>query len=104
VPDRLADLLAVAKPIPRAAVAPLRLGVPKRAEYGPGSSRHSVLPEVVGGVLEDHVHAALAVAVLQQVGDHRVVLLGLLLVAGARLRDDARDIADGGHELLLDRF
>ena len=51
VPDRLADLLAVAKAIPRAAVAPLRLGVPKRAEYGPGSSRNSGLPEGVGGVL-----------------------------------------------------
>src|SRR5512132_1991003 len=43
----------------------------------------SILPEVVRGVLEDDVDAARAVAVLEQVLDHRVVLAALLLVARA---------------------
>src|SRR5262245_11417925 len=64
--------------------------------------RPSVLPEVVGGVLEHDVDAAHAVAGLEEVLNHGVVLLGLLLVAGPRLRDDPADVAHGGHQLLLD--
>src|SRR5215813_15235527 len=55
----------------------------------------SVLPEVVGRVLEHDVDAARAVARLEQVLDHGVVLVGLLLVACPRLRDDAADVAHG---------
>src|SRR5213593_3433030 len=36
-------------------------------EAGTDRRRRSVLPEVVGGVLEHHVHAALAVARVEQV-------------------------------------
>src|SRR5262249_23468808 len=64
----------------------------------------SVLPEVVRGVLQHHVHARFAVAVFQQVLYHRVVLAALLFIAGARLGDDARDVAHRGHELLFDCF
>src|SRR5438132_3378235 len=66
--------------------------------------RRSVLPEVVGGVLEHDVHAALAIARVEEVLHHRVVLLRLLLVPRARLGDDAADVAHRRHELLLDRF
>src|SRR6266566_3098256 len=66
--------------------------------------RRSVLPEVVGGVLEHDVHAALAIARVEEVLHHRVVLLRLLLVTRARLGDDAADVAHRRHELLLDRF
>src|SRR5437899_1067665 len=51
----------------------------------------SVLPEVVGGVLEDHVDTARAVAVLEEVRHHGVVLAALLLVARAGLRDNPAD-------------
>src|ERR1700732_1365114 len=64
----------------------------------------SVLPEIVRRVLEYDVDARFAVAILQQVAHHRAVLLGLLLVAGARLGDDPRDIAYRGHQLLFVRF
>src|ERR1700732_2751863 len=64
----------------------------------------SVLPEIVRRVLEYDVDARFAVAILQQVAHHRAVLLGLLLVAGAGLGDDPRDVAYRGHQLLLDRF
>src|SRR6266404_6202679 len=64
----------------------------------------SVLPEVVGGVLQHDVHAALAVTRVEEVLHHRVVLLRLLLVPRARLGDDAADVAHRRHELLLDRF
>src|SRR6266478_3869598 len=66
--------------------------------------RRSVLPEVVGGVLEHDVHAALAIARVEEVLHHRVVLLRLLLVPRARLGDDAADVAHRRHQLLLDRF
>src|SRR6266404_9718307 len=66
--------------------------------------RRSVLPEVVGGVLEHDVHAALAIARVEEVLHHRVVLLRLLLVPRARLGDDAANVAHRRHELLLDRF
>src|SRR6266478_1128461 len=66
--------------------------------------RRSVLPEVVGGVLEHDVHAALAIARVEEVLHHRVVLLRLLLVPRARLGDNAADVAHRRHELLLDRF
>src|SRR5262249_26308302 len=64
----------------------------------------SILPEVIGGVLQHHVHARFTVAVFQQVLYHRIVLAALLFVAGARLRDNARDVAYRGHELLFDCF
>src|SRR5579875_1039525 len=63
-----------------------------------------VLPEIIGCILEHHVDARLAVAVVQQILDHGVVLVGLFLVTGASLGDDARDIAYRGHQLLFDRF
>src|SRR6185437_982316 len=63
-----------------------------------------ILPEIVGGVLEHHVDARFAVAILQQVAHHRAVLLGLLLVAGAGLGDDPRDVAHRGPQLLFDRL
>src|SRR5256712_7007625 len=66
--------------------------------------RRSVLPEVVGGVLEHDVHAALAIARVEEVLHHRIVLLRLLLVPRARLGDDAADVAHRRHELLLDCF
>src|SRR5206468_11330246 len=69
-----------------------------------GRRRRSVLPEIVGGVLEDHVDAALAVAGIEQVLHHRIVLGVLLLVPSARLGDDPADVAHGRHELLLDRL
>src|SRR5208282_3756336 len=50
------------------------------------------------------VDARFAIAVLEQVLDHRAVLVALLLVARARLRDNPRDIAHRGHQLLLDRL
>src|SRR5262245_40231380 len=52
---------------------------------GTDRRRRSVLPEVVGSVLQNHVDAALAVAGVEEVLHHRVVLGVLLLVAGARL-------------------
>src|SRR5213596_452035 len=66
--------------------------------------RRSILAEVVGGVLEHDVHAALAVTRVEEVLHHRVVLLRLLLVTRARLGDDTADVAHRRHELLLDRF
>src|SRR5262249_410184 len=62
----------------------------------------SVLPEVVGRVLEHDVDTARAVAGLEQVLHHGVVLVGLLLVARPSLRDDAADVTHGGYQLLLD--
>src|SRR5581483_10478991 len=64
----------------------------------------SILPEVVGGVLEHHVHAARAVAVVEQGLDHGVVFFRLLLVAHARFGNDPAQIAHRGDELFLDRF
>src|SRR4029077_7264707 len=62
----------------------------------------SVLPEVVRRVFEHDVHAARAIPRLEQVPDHGVVLVGLLLVARPGLRDDAADVSHRGHQLLLD--
>src|SRR5207237_10596678 len=59
-------------------------GTPGRTDR-PG---RSVLPEVVGSVLEDDVDAALAVARVEEALHHRVVLGRLLVVARARCRDD----------------
>src|SRR5258706_15886717 len=61
-----------------------------RAEGRPAPS---VFPEVVGCVLEYDVDAAGAVARLEQVGHHGIVLLGLLLVTRTRLGDDPADVA-----------
>src|SRR3712207_8209868 len=58
----------------------------------------SVLPEVVGGVLQDRVDAVLVVALLHEVFHHRIVLLALLVVPGARLGDDPADVADRVHQ------
>src|SRR5262249_23275018 len=105
--DRLADLQAMPRTITRGAVAPFGVRRGIRTEYGVGHpgrlpGRTSVLPEVVRGVLEHDVDAARAVAGLEEVLDHRVVLLRLLLVTRPRLRDDAADVAAGGRQLVLE--
>src|SRR6266498_5883133 len=86
-----------------AAVAPPRTQS-RDHERGGEVSWASVFPQVVRRVLQDDVDAARAIAVLEQVLHHRVVLLALLLVAGAGLGDDAADVSHRRHELLLDRF
>jgi hypothetical protein len=50
---------------------------------------HSILPEVVGCVFQDHVYAGFAVAVFEEVFYHRVVFFALFFVSGASLGDDS---------------
>src|SRR5208283_232674 len=107
--DRLTHLLAVAQPVAGRAIGAFGVGDPVFAEDCVTAAHRllspsSILPQIVCRVLEHDVHARFAVAVLEQVFHHRAVLLALLLVAGARLGDDARDVADAGHQLFLDRF
>src|SRR5205823_13183281 len=53
----------------------------------------SVLPEIVGGLLEHHVDAALAVPRIEEVLHHGDVLRRLFLVPGACLGGAAGDVA-----------
>src|SRR4029453_15243597 len=100
--DPLPHLVAVAGggPAPPAA----RRGGGGGAPPAPRRPSASVFPEIIGGVLEDHVDAIRAVAVVDQVLHHHVVLVGLFFVAGARLGDDAADVAYPRHQALLDRL
>ncbi len=66
------------------------------------TDHQSVLPEMVSGILQHCVDALLVVPLLEEILDHRRVLLPLLLVTGARLGDDAADVTDRVHQLLFD--
>src|SRR5687768_6915161 len=54
----------------------------------------SVLPKIVGGVLENDVDATRAVAVLEQILDHNVILFRLFLVTHPRFRNNPAEISD----------
>ncbi len=61
----------------------------------------SVLPEVIGSILQHRIDAVIIVTLLEEILDHSRVLLPLLLVTGTRLGDDAADVANRVHQLLL---
>ena len=61
----------------------------------------SVFPQIIRGILQDHIHTILAVAVSQQVLHHHVVFLSLAFVPRARFRHYTADVPDRGHELFL---
>src|ERR1044071_241175 len=81
-------------------------GYPKSPEARLRASRlfTLILPEIIRGILEHHVDAARAVAMVEQGFDHGVVFFRLLFVAHARFGDDPAQIAHRGDEFLLDRF
>src|SRR5206468_948155 len=66
--------------------------------------RRLIFPEIIRRVLEDHVDAAGAVAVVEKIFHHRVVLVRLLLIAHPGFGDDPTQVSHGCDQLLFNRL